>query len=168
MPNPGKPTALKVLTGNPGKRKLNPEEPAAKRGQPAMPAFLIPVAQDEWKAIVPILLGLNVLTTADGSALAAYCMSFARWREAEAAVSQYGLLLEEPVFNKEGDEVGTRYKKNPACTEAIAQKKEMRAALALFGLDPSSRSRIKGATQEKPKSPLAQLLEMRREQRAKA
>ena len=90
MPNPGKPTALKLLAGNPGKRKLNKSEPPAKRGEPRMPLFLIPVAQEEWKSIVPTLLELNVLTTADGSALAAYCMSFARWKEAEAAVSQYG------------------------------------------------------------------------------
>jgi hypothetical protein len=43
----------------------------------------------------------------------------------------------------------------------------MRAQLSAFGLDPSSRSRIKGATQEAQKSPLVALLEAQQAARQK-
>lgn len=168
MANRPKPTALKVLQGNPGKRKLNLTEPPTKRGEPDMPAVLTPLAQDEWKRIVPLLTEMQVLTTVDGAALANYCMTFARWREAEACITKFGMLVEEPIVNKDGNKVGTRLKSNPACRIALACQKEMRVQLSAFGMDPSSRSRIKGATQEPQKSPLLQLLERQQARRTQA
>ncbi len=156
-----KPTAVKEMLGNPGKRKLNKTEPTTKPGEPKRPLFLTAIAEQEWDDIVPILLDMKVLTVGDGSALASYCMSFARWQEAEAAISEHGVVFKEPIVGEEGDVVGYRIKKNPACTVAMAEKKEMRAALALFGLDPSSRTRIKGTAGEKPQSELGKLLLMR-------
>jgi P27 family predicted phage terminase small subunit len=168
MGNRAKPTALKLLQGNPGKRKLNIDEPTSRRGAPEMPLFLNAIASQEWDRIIPILLDMNVLTIADGAALADYCMCFSRWQEAEAAVTKHGVVYEEPVTDEEGEVVGYRLKKNPAVTVAMACQKEMRAALGLFGLDPSSRSRIKGATQDKQKSALVQLLEANQARRQKA
>ena len=37
-----KPTAVKKLEGNPGKRKLNTKEPMPGKGMPACPAWLLP------------------------------------------------------------------------------------------------------------------------------
>ena len=37
-----KPTALKKLEGNPGKRKLNNKEPVPDKGMPDCPAWLLP------------------------------------------------------------------------------------------------------------------------------
>lgn len=163
-----KPTAVKELQGNPGKRKLNRTEPPTQKGAPEMPLFITATAEQEWDRIVPILLEMNVLTTADGAALANYCMTFARWQEAESAITEHGVVIQEPVLNKEAEVVGYKLKKNPACTVAMACQKEMRAQLSAFGMDPSSRSRIKGATNEPQKSPLAKLLEMRGQRRASA
>ena len=39
-----KPTALKKLEGNPGKRKLNTKEPVPGKGMPDCPKWLLPEA----------------------------------------------------------------------------------------------------------------------------
>ena len=43
-----KPTAVKKLEGNPGKRKLNTKEPNPGKGMPDCPAWLLPEAKTEW------------------------------------------------------------------------------------------------------------------------
>ena len=40
-----KPTAVKKLEGNPGKRKLNSKEPVPAKGIPACPDWLMPEAK---------------------------------------------------------------------------------------------------------------------------
>ena len=44
-----KPTAIKELEGNPGKRKLNNKEPKPDKGMPVCPEWLPPEAKAEWK-----------------------------------------------------------------------------------------------------------------------
>ena len=44
-----KPTALKKLEGNPGKRKLNTKEPVPGKGMPDCPKWLLPEAKKELK-----------------------------------------------------------------------------------------------------------------------
>lgn len=39
-----KPTAIKELEGNPGKRKLNKKEPKPDKGMPVCPEWLLPEA----------------------------------------------------------------------------------------------------------------------------
>jgi P27 family predicted phage terminase small subunit len=163
-----KPTALKLLNGNPGKRKLNRDEPKVEAGRPEAPAFLTDTAREEWFRVIPQLEASGVLAKIDGTALASYCMAFSRWIEAEGQISEYGVLIEEPIIHKDtGEQIGVKLKKNPACTAAMACQKEMRALLALFGMDPSSRSRIKSGGPEEKLSPLAQLLRDRQEARAR-
>lgn len=41
-----KPTALKKLEGNPGKRKLNTKEPVPEKGMPDCPKWLLPEAKE--------------------------------------------------------------------------------------------------------------------------
>jgi len=41
-----KPTAVKKLEGNPGKRKLNTKEPNPGKGMPDCPAWLLPEAKN--------------------------------------------------------------------------------------------------------------------------
>ena len=43
-----KPTEVKKLEGNPGKRKLNTKEPNPGKGMPDCPAWLLPEAKTEW------------------------------------------------------------------------------------------------------------------------
>lgn len=79
-----KPTAVKKLEGNPGKRKLNTKEPVPGKGMPDCPKWLLPDAREEWKRLSEKLNQMGVLTEIDRSAFAAYCQSYARWKEAQA------------------------------------------------------------------------------------
>jgi P27 family predicted phage terminase small subunit len=156
------PTELKRLRGNPGKRKLNSDEPTPPEGVPICPPFLSKIAKEEWASIIPILQEMKLVSTADGKALAAYCQCYSRWREAEKLIDKHGPIVEEPILNKEGDVVGTKYKKNPACNIAKEMVVQMRAFLSLFGLDPSSRSRLRVGEKKQEKDPLQELLDRKR------
>lgn len=43
-----KPTEVKKLEGNPGKRKLNTKEPIPAKGMPNCPEWLLPEAKEEY------------------------------------------------------------------------------------------------------------------------
>jgi P27 family predicted phage terminase small subunit len=93
-------------------------------------------------------------------------MTYSRWIQAEQDISEYGILIKDPIFDKEGVQIGERLKKNPACTAAMALQRELRSLLGLFGLDPTSRTRLKTNTAEEKESPLVALLRQRQEKRA--
>ena len=83
------PTALKMLEGNPGKRPLNVNEPIPPKGDIKCPSWLLPEAKKEWKRLAPSLEAMGVLTMADLTAFEGYCQAYARWKEAEAFITQY-------------------------------------------------------------------------------
>jgi P27 family predicted phage terminase small subunit len=78
-----KPTHLKLLEGNPGRRSLNRNEPRPQVKVPTCPQHLCPSAKAEWKRLAPQLFVLGVLTALDRTTLAAYCQAYGRWVEAE-------------------------------------------------------------------------------------
>jgi P27 family predicted phage terminase small subunit len=90
---PPKPTALKVLNGNPGKRPLNKFEPKPKPILPKCPAWLDPAAKKEWRRVVPELERIGMLTCVDGAALGGYCQSYGRWVAAEQFIQKHGMVL---------------------------------------------------------------------------
>ena len=91
-----KPTRLKVLTGNPGKRPLNANEPRPEAATPECPVELGPVARREWDRMVGELAPLRILTHLDRAALAAYCGAYALWAEATEAIQKYGSMVKSP------------------------------------------------------------------------
>jgi P27 family predicted phage terminase small subunit len=142
-----KPTALKLLAGNPGKRLLNNNEPDFS-GSPKCPPWLHKDGKTEWRRVVIELEALNMLTACDQASLAAYCQTFARWKEAEALTSLHGMVLSEPVVNKAGEVIGQRMRRNPANIIASDCLKSLARYGSLFGFDPSSRSRLHVAPNE--------------------
>lgn len=82
-----KPTVIKELEGNPGKRKLNTEEPAPAMDMPACPRWLLSEAKKEWKRLAQIMNRMGVLAEVDMAAFAAYCQAYARWKEAQEHIS---------------------------------------------------------------------------------
>jgi P27 family predicted phage terminase small subunit len=142
-----KPTKIKEMLGNPGKRPLNEREPQPIPGIPKCPMWLTGIARKEWDEIAPQLDRMGVLYRIDGKALAAYCVCYARWRQAEKIIDRLGPQVEEPVLARIGTTddltvVGTRYKRNPATIIAKDMMHEMRAFLIEFGMTPSARTRI--------------------------
>jgi P27 family predicted phage terminase small subunit len=138
------PTQLKVLRGNPGRRPLNRAEPApAPALSLAPPAWLEGEAVTEWHRLAPVLHRLGLLTEIDGDALASYCQTWARWREAEAAIRKYGMVLK----GKNGFPVISPYV--AVANRAMAH---MKALLIEFGMTPSSRTRVKTDTGAAPEA----------------
>ena len=148
-----KPTALRILQGNPGKIKLNPEEPkppAATVDLPC-PEWLPQRAKDIWADVLPKAVTLS-LTVLDVHALAAFCQSCARWQEAEEDVAANGAtyIVREPL--KRGEKVGAikRIVKRPQVTIAKEQNQIMKGWASELGFTPASRTRI----QVKPVDPV--------------
>jgi P27 family predicted phage terminase small subunit len=98
-------------------------------GEPAMPFQLPPRALHYWKLLVPILLGMERLTIADGDALGGYCTVLAKAEEAGDLIKKHGTILRD----------GTP---NPAVEIQSDAMRDMRAYETMFGLTPSSRPRL--------------------------
>lgn len=128
-----KPTHLKLLEGNPGKRPLPKNEPKPRPVTPPCPKWLDTEAKREWRRVSKELERLGLLTIVDRAALAGYCQAYARWKQAEEILDVEGLTFTTPNgYVQQRPEV------------AIAQKslQLMRAFGTEFGLTPSSRGRI--------------------------
>jgi P27 family predicted phage terminase small subunit len=128
-----KPTRLKLLTGNPGKRPLNEDEPRPEMAAPPCPPELGPVARDEWNRLVNELVSLGLLTNLDRAALAAYCGAYALWAEATEAIQKYGSMIKSPT----GFPI-----QSPYLAIANRQAEIMMRIASEFGFTPASRSRI--------------------------
>lgn len=128
-----KPTRLKVLTGNPGKRPLNKSEPRPIASAPECPPELGPAAQREWARLVGELSALNMITSLDRAALATYCGAYALWAEATEAIQKFGTMVKSP----------TGYPmQSPYISIANRQAEIMMRIASEFGFTPASRSRI--------------------------
>src|SRR4051794_36404854 len=90
------PTSLKLLTGNPGKRPFNADEPKPAPRLPNAPTHLNDAAKKEWRRSGPFLLQVGLMSDLDRAAFAAYCTAYGRWVEAEEALKTYGVMLKSP------------------------------------------------------------------------
>jgi P27 family predicted phage terminase small subunit len=86
-----------MLTGNPGKRPLNEDEPRPDANIPDCPPELGPVARAEWDRLVGELAALRLLTNLDRAALAAYCGAYALWADATVQIEKYGAMIKSPT-----------------------------------------------------------------------
>jgi P27 family predicted phage terminase small subunit len=128
-----KPTALKLLEGNPGKKRLNAREPRPTVEIPTCPAGLKPEARKEWRRLSKLLQAQGLIARLDRAALAVYCQAWARWLEAEQKVQEGGEIVKSP----NGYPI-----QNPWLSIANAAAKEVRAFLQEFGLSPAARTRL--------------------------
>ena len=136
---PPKPTEIKILEGNLGRRPLNINEPKPKFQIPKCPSWLSDVARKEWRRVVPELERLGLLTCVDGAALEGYCQAYGRWVEAEQFMSAHGTIFKTPSgYIQQVPQV------------AIAQKylAIVKGFYSEFGLTPSSRSRMEVPNQD--------------------
>ena len=128
-----KPTAIKVLEGNPGKRELNQYEPKPKKKSAKCPAWLEGEARKEWRRTGKQLEQLGILTEIDMAAFAGYCQAYARWREAEVFITKHGTIVKTP---------SGYWQQVPQVSIAQTYLKIMNKFCEQFGLTPSARSRI--------------------------
>jgi len=126
------PTALKILRGNPGKRRLNREEPQSLPTDATPPADLPAAAVAIWEERVPELIRMGVMTLAlaDRGEIAKACR-----------LDALGLARLEQ-----------------APSWALNAMRDATRIWARFGVGASDRSRITTAHPKKPESRWAGLI----------
>lgn len=147
-----KPTHLKVLQGNPGRRPLPADEPKLASCFPDPPSHLSEAARQHWAEVGGMLHEAGILTALDADALAAYCELHARWVEANEKIREYGLVIKSPS----GAPVQSPYFKISAITFDA-----MKALLVEFGMTPSSRARVKSTKPKEVENPFAAIDRLR-------
>jgi P27 family predicted phage terminase small subunit len=148
-----KPTALKIIEGNPGKRKLPDLEPRFDPSQPSPPPFLNDDAKVEWGRVSSLLYDAGVLTDIDRAALAAYCQAYGVWAQAErqiAKLQQSGDLAGLMMKTKDGN-----YIQQPLLGIANKARADMIKFASEFGMTPSSRVRVETSGANKRENPFA-------------
>jgi len=135
---PPKPTVLKILAGNPGRRPLNEREPKPRQGLPRCPSWLDDEAKRCWNRTVSELRGMGVLTIVDGDALAAYCDTWSRWKRAILFLQKNG-----DVFTTRDEFGKVKFIQSwPQVGIARTLLTALNRYQAEFGLTPASRSRV--------------------------
>lgn len=150
MPGPAPlPTSLKILRGNPGKRSLPKNEPQPESKPPECPAHLDEQAREEWGRMVPILVGMRVLTEADYMALGTLCQAFSTMAKAQDQLNKTGILFKTP----------SGFVQQSPLISIVNQNAELVMKLSReFGLTPSARTRIvREPEQQKADDPWARL-----------
>lgn len=135
-----KPTNLKIIQGNPGKKQLNNDVKIDGFSEPPKPpVHLDKVAKKEWKRLAPVLFDVGLLSKGDIAAFGAYCAAYSSWYYAEknlqAKLSENGggLTFEtEKGYQQQIPEIGVA---NQARLNMVKLARE-------FGLTPSSRAGI--------------------------
>lgn len=129
-----KPTAQKVLEGNPGKRRLTVGEPRPGASQVRrMPRGLSPRAQELWHRLADDMADLGMFSDVDIPAFMLMAEHYAVARAALAIVTEDGMTVV--------DENGLA-RKHPLLQVFRDNSTAFRAYATEFGMTPSSRARL--------------------------
>jgi P27 family predicted phage terminase small subunit len=131
MPNIRKPTKIKELSGNPGKRTLNKAEPKPS-GLPSPPTVMSNRAKTVWKRLV-LAMPPGVFTSTDSYLLAAYCEIVSTHQLATARIAGG----EVEITGSTG-----QMKLSPWFAVQSDAASKMASLGAKLGLDPVSRQQI--------------------------
>ena len=135
-----KPTRLKEVQGNPGKRALNRREPRPEQGpMPQCPRWLVGAARAEWHRVARQLYNIGLLTQVDRGVLALYCVAWGHWVEAEAARRGQPDVVETTNGN---------LVMNPWVSVSVKAGQDVLKYAAQLGMTPAARSRIAVETPE--------------------
>jgi P27 family predicted phage terminase small subunit len=108
-------------------------EPMPKRGLPRCPQWLSKEAKAKWKALVPELDRLGLLTILDGENLSVLCEAWSEFRQSTEVLAAEGRY----VTNAAGTRVS-----HPAVGQQRSAWKTIKDYSALFGLNPAARGRL--------------------------
>lgn len=128
-----KPTALKALAGNPGKRPLNDREPKPTAYGGGPPEWLGDEAKAVWKQMAPALQKAGLLTVLDVAAFTCLCQCAAEIEIASKILKQDGHVITS------GDK---GYKQQHPAVGMLRSAWRMLLSFAgEFGLTPASRQK---------------------------
>lgn len=141
------PTNIKLARGiEPRRRKHEPKPAPLLVGEP--PDLLDDEAAAKWRELAPKLEKLGVLTVADADSLALLCQSWALAQQARRDLDENGMTL--PTG-----------KRNPSLLTWRENVALFTRLSALFGLNPSDRTRIGVQRQDDSDDPMELLLRSR-------
>ena len=145
-----KPVAKKQLAGNPGKRKLNTDQPDFNSVTNVFcPEWIGEYGRQLWEAIAPELCAERILAITDIQNLEIYCNAYDQFRAAQKEMIKNG----PTVTGAMGGLI-----KNPAATVLKEAVQVMATYGGMLGLDPSSRQRLTGANKPTSSNPFSNLL----------
>lgn len=157
-----KPTALKLLEGNAGKRPLDLAAGVNPRIEiPSAPKHLSAEARKEWKRITPLLEELGLISGLDRTALALYCQAAGRLAELETAFN--GMVAKKVAEGKDyADAVyacsyavtPSGYEQQSVIVQLLGKHREqVNRYLMHFGLSPAARGRVQASNYAQPTLP---------------
>lgn len=128
-----KPTALKVLQGNPGKRPLPENEPKFDITVPKAPEFLYGESLRQWNIYAPLLASKGLMSDAFITELSNYCLCVQEIAEATEDIKENGYtetttngnVIQRPV-------VGLRHQAMDRAHKFLVE----------FGMTPASATKI--------------------------
>jgi P27 family predicted phage terminase small subunit len=129
------PIALRLLRGNPGRRRL-PKQQAKPAAGATCPRSLSAEARAEWRRLQPELLRLGLLSRIDRAAFAAYCEAWADFRWAVVTIKAEGRVIESGNHTR---------MPHVAMTIKRGAMKAIREFASEFGFTPASRMRVEMA-----------------------
>ena len=158
-----KPAALRLAEGNPSRRPINLADGMNPAVQvPDMPTWLNKEAKKEWKRASVELEALGCIAKIDRAKFAIYCQCFGdlvlleramgvQQKRALSAAERSGddqaLAMTAPFFQL----TPTGFKRDSALVRRIESLREqVHRYAASFGMDPSSRSRVKPSDNQLP------------------
>lgn len=156
-----KPTILKLIAGNPGKRDLNLDEPVPPPivDFSAPPEVAVdPLATSFWNRLVPDLAASGLARSIDWPLLSRYVLKLSRWtflgaeirRISEENPSSKGTTY--PILDDEGR---VKYVAEfPWSIEWRSLDRDLRLDERAIGISPSARSRITVKTERKTEADL--------------
>lgn len=149
MPGPApKPTRLKLIAGNPGKRKLNESEPEYKPGA-TPPDWLDDRARKEWDKLARELESVGLLTSVDANQFGLYCQAVADYEDLLLRVRNEGWT----TTTSNGNIV-----QHPAVGAMNKAAERVHKYSQQFGFTPASRTRVQ-TNPDNSANPDADLLE---------
>lgn len=150
---PRLPSNVHRLHGTDRADRMNPNEPVLPIGTPDMPAGLSTAAKKQWKAIVPLLEEMQVLTAVDGTALLLLCEALAEFAQADTALRKAKSL----TYESEGRN-GVRISARPEVGIRADAWRRAHRMLADFGMTPSARTRVSALATGQDMDPMEALV----------
>lgn len=139
---PPKPTALKVIEGNRGKRATNKQEPDPTYLMDMKPpAWLAPAAKEVWNEVAPKLAAAKLLTEVDVQMLAMGCVAIAQHRYAVRRTGEDLVKVKHEV-DDDGELFSVGEHINPWMLVQSMTFKQAMAVFQQFGMSPAARTRI--------------------------
>ena len=147
---PPKPTALKALQGNPGKRKL-PTEPTSDPMPTTPPNWMTDAAAANWERLATRMVVLGILRETDYDAFALMVDALTDYQELTEAIREHGRTY--AVTTESGS---TMWRPNPEVVQAQDAYRRFVQLAGQFGMTPTGRAKVAAAAPGEEVDPFEQ------------